>query len=444
MAENQQITIPYRPRPLQRTFHSECRRFSVAVCHRRFGKTVMAINWLLKEILTCPQSSAQGAYIAPTYGAAKRIAWVMLRDYAGVIPGVKFNEAELRCDLPDGKRIWLLGAENPDSLRGMRLDAAVLDEYADMNARLYPEIVRPALSDFGTGKCLWIGTPRGENQFKEIYDHAQLQIEAGKEDWYAMRFPASETGVLLDAELEEARATMDESQYLQEFEVSWAAAKIGSYFASQLDTIDLAGQIGTIPWEPQLPVYTAWDLGMSDSTFIWYFQILARENVVRVINCYESDGEGLHHYIKELKSQPYTYEKHYFPHDVMVRELGTGHSRYETLMGLGVRPTVVAKLSLQDGIEAIRATIPRCYFDRGNCSSGLKSLRHYHRQFNDRTNSWKDRPNHDWSSHSVDSFRYLCVGLRDGEGNESLQTMARTGRLSDGRKLVSEAVSGGF
>ncbi len=441
---DQKIIIPYSPRPLQREFHAGCKRFNVAVCHRRFGKTVMAINWLLKEILTCAHPRAQGAYIAPTYGAAKRIAWVMLRDYAGVIPGVKFNEAELRCDLPDGKRIWLLGAENPDSLRGLRLDAAVLDEYADMNARLYPEIVRPALSDFGTGKCLWIGTPRGENQFKEIYDHAQGQVENGSDEWYAMRFPASETGVLLEKELIEARATMDESQYLQEFEVSWAAAKIGSYFASQLDSIDLNGQIGQIPWEPQLPVYTSWDLGMSDSTAIWYFQVLARENAVRVIGCYEADGEGLHHYIKELQAQPYTYAKHYFPHDVMVRELGSGNSRYETLMALGVRPTVVAKLSLQDGIEAIRSTIPKCYFDRGNCADGLKSLRHYHRQFNDRTGSWKDRPNHDWSSHYTDSFRYACVGLRDGEGNESIQNIARSGRLSDGRRVVTEAVRGGF
>ena len=136
----------------------------------------MAINWLLREVLTCEHPRAQGAYIAPTYGAAKRIAWVMLRDYAGVIPGVRFNEAELRCDLPDGRRIWLLGAENPDSLRGLRLDACCLDEYADMNARLFPEIVRPALSDFGTGKCLWIGTPRDENQFKEIYDIALKEM----------------------------------------------------------------------------------------------------------------------------------------------------------------------------------------------------------------------------------------------------------------------------
>ena len=429
MVKPNKITIPYKPRPLQAEFHEKAKRFSVAVCHRRFGKTVMAVNWLLKGILSSSRERAQGAYIAPTYGAAKRIAWVMLRDYAGVIPGVKFNEAELRCDLPDGRRMWLLGAENPDSLRGMRLDFACLDEYADMNSRLFPEIVRPALSDFGDGQCLWIGTPRGENQFKEIYDTAQRMMEAGDPEWFAMLFPASKTGVLAEKELEAARATMDESQYLQEFEVSWAAALIGSYYAKQLDSIDLAGQIGRVPWEPNLPVTTAWDLGIADSTAVFFVQQAKHENYVRVIDYFEDTGEGLHHYIKELQSRPYTYDRHLFPHDVMVRELGSGHSRYETLMNLGVRPTVVPKLTVQDGIEAVRGLIPRCYFDRGNVSEGLKHLRHYHRQFNDRTGDWKDKPNHDKSSHACDAFRYLAVGLREDMG-DSVRMAARTGRMN--------------
>lgn len=436
MAEPNVLRIPYKPRKLQKFFHNRSTRFSVAVCHRRFGKTVMAINWLLREILSSDQSRAQGSYIAPTYSAAKRIAWVMLREYAGVIPGVKFNEAELRCDLPDGRRIWLLGAENPDSLRGLRLDACVLDEYADMNARLYPEIVRPALSDFGTGKCLWIGTPRGANQFKEIYDYAIERMEAGDDEWYAMRFPASETGVLEQKELDAARATMDESQYLQEFEVSWSAALVGAYFAQQLDLADTDGRIGTFPYEPNLDVTVAFDLGVADSTAVWFVQQLPRERVVRVIDYYEESGEGLHHYIKILRERPYTYNKFLFPHDVMVRELGSGSSRYEMLQSLGVRPSIVPKLSVQDGIEAVRALLPRCYFDRGACAEGLKALRHYHRQFNDRTNDWKDRPNHDWSSHAADAFRYLAVGLHDDDGG-AMNMAARTGRLPGGVTVIA-------
>ena len=117
------------------------------------------------------------------------------------------------------------------------------------------------LSDYGDGTCLWIGTPRGENQFKEIYDHAIKRMEKADGEWYAMRFPASETKVLAQEELDAAKATMDESQYLQEFEVSWSAALIGAYYASQLDSADLAGRIGSCPWEPNLEVFTSWDLG---------------------------------------------------------------------------------------------------------------------------------------------------------------------------------------
>ena len=428
--------IPYSPRHLQHQFHERSRRFNVAVCHRRFGKTVMAINWLLREVLECPHRNAQGAYVAPTYGAAKRIAWQMLREYAGAIPGAKFNEAELRCDLPGGERIWLLGAENPDSLRGMRLDAAVLDEYADMNARLYPEIIRPALSDFGTGRCLWIGTPRGDNQFKEIYDIAVGRVEAGDKEWLAMRFPASETGIIAQSELDAARSTMDESQYQQEFECSWSAAMVGAYYAAALDIGDRDGRITGVPWEPNLEVTVSFDLGIADSTAIWFCQQLPRENAVRVIDYYEESGKGLHHYVKILKERPYTYGRHLFPHDVMVRELGSGSSRYEILQSLGIRPSVVAKLGIADGVEAVRALLPRCWFDRGNCGEGLKALRHYHRQFNDRTGDWKDRPTHDWSSHACDSFRYLAVGLR-GDTSGGLSQAARTGRLPGGGAVVA-------
>jgi|TARA_Y100000310_G_scaffold250498_1_gene256738 hypothetical protein len=418
-------------------FHNAAKRFSVAVCHRRFGKTVMAVNWLLREIISHPRERSQGAYIAPTYSAAKRIAWVMLREYAGVLPGVKFNEAELRCDLPDGRRIWLLGAENPDSLRGLRLDACSLDEYADMNRRLFPEIVRPALSDFGDGKCLWIGTPRGENQFKDIYDHAMACMEAGDPEWFAMRFPASETGILPLGELEAARATMEQSQYDQEFEVSWSAALVGAYWSALLDAADTDGRIGSVPWEPNLEVHTAWDLGIADSTAVFFYQVYRGDPGIRVIDYYEASGEGLHHYISELKNKPYVYGRHHFPHDVMVRELGSGMSRYEILQGLGVRPHVVPKLPLPDGIEAVRAIIPRCHFDRGNCGEGLKKLRAYHRKFDQRTNDWKDRPAHDANSHAADAFRYLALGVRDGGSLEDYSLMARTGRTARGGPVVA-------
>ena len=431
----QNVTIPYTPRPLQSRFHDSAKRFNVAVCHRRFGKTVMAINHLLKDVLLCPHPRAQGAYIAPTYTAAKRIAWSYLREYAGVIPGVRFNEAELRCDLPDDRRIYLLGGDSADNLRGLFLDSVCLDEFADMNSRLYPEVIRPAVSD-REGKVLTIGTPRGSNQFKDMYDHAREREEAGDPDYYTMLFKASETGILKDEELESARAIMDESQYQQEFECSWSAALVGSYYGAALDLAETDNRVTNVPYDPNLKVSVSFDLGVADSTAIWFCQEYPRTGEVRLIDYYEASGEGLHHYVKELNNRPYHYDKFLFPHDIMVRELGSGSSRYEMLTGLGMRPSVVAKLKVQDGIEAVRALLPRCWFDRKRCAQGLKYLRGYHRAWDARRNDWRSRPNHDASSHSADSFRYLAVGLRDGDNNDDIKSMSRSQHLADGRPVI--------
>ena len=433
----QNITIPYTPRPLQMQFHNAAKRFNVAVCHRRFGKTVMAINWLLKEILTCQKPRAQGAFIAPTFSQAKRVAWGMLREYAGVIPGVKFNEAELRCDLPDGRRIYLLGAESGsvDNLRGLFLDACVMDEYADQNSRLYPEVIRPAIAD-RLGSVLWIGTPRGDNQFREIYDFCREKEGEGNKDYFTMLFKASETGILDADELVAARQIMDESQYQQEFECSWSAALVGSYYGAALDLAETDNRVTSVPFDPNLKVSVSFDLGVADATAIWFCQEYNRTGEVRLIDYYEASGEGLHHYVKELNNRPYNYERFYFPHDIMVRELGSGSSRYEMMLGLGVRPTVVAKLKVQDGIEAVRSLLPRCYFDRTRCAQGLKYLRGYHRSWDARRNDWRDRPNHDHTSHSADSFRYLAVGLRDADEDDTIRLMSRTQKMGDGRPVI--------
>ena len=403
----------------------------------------MAINHLLRDVLLCRRPRPQGAYIAPTYTAAKRIAWAYLREYAGVIPGVNFNEAELRCNLPDDRRIYLLGGDSVDALRGLALDSVILDEFADMNSRLYPEVIRPALAD-RFGKCMWIGTPRGDNQFKEIYDYAREQEEAEHKDWFTMLFKASETNILDQAELDAARETMDESQYQQEFECSWTAALVGSYFGQALDLAETDGRVTNVPYDPNLKVSVSFDLGVADSTAIWFYQEYPRTGEIRLIDYYEASGEGLHHYARELNNRPYHYNKFLFPHDIMVRELGSGSSRYEMMLGLGIRPTVVAKLTVQDGIEAVRGMLPRCWFDRKRCAQGLKMLRAYHRSWDARRNDWRDRPNHDHSSHAADAFRYLAVGLRDADDNDAYKNMSRLQRLSDGRPVVSNDYADSF
>ena len=404
-----QINIPYSPRPLQKELHEavSATRWSVVVCHRRFGKTVMAINHLLRDAILTDKTNPRYAYIAPTYRQAKAVAWDYLKQFAEAVPMVRFHETELRCDLPNGARIQLLGAENPNSLRGIYLDGAVLDEMADMPESLFPEIIRPALSD-RKGWALFIGTPRGHNAFFDLYDAAQ-----GQKDWYTKVFRASETGILDNEELQAARAMMSEDQFQQEFECSWVANVPGAIFGKELQEAQEKGRISAVPYDPAYRVDTYWDLGVGDSTAIWFAQNVGRS--VHIIDYYEARGEGLPHYASVLQQRGYLYGRHNAPHDIEVRELGSGKSRRETAWDLGINFQVVPKLPLEDGIHAAQMIIPRCWFDKDTCKAGLEALRHYHRAYNERTRSFRATPVHDWASHAADAFRYLAVGIKENK-----------------------------
>ena len=439
--------IPYAPRPLQRRFHEERTRFCVLLCHRRFGKTVAAVNELIREALRQGKPDWRAAYAAPFLGQDKAVAWDYCRRFAGAVPGTRFLESELLCQLPNGARIRLLGTENANALRGLYLDDLVLDEPADMEREVWSQIFRPMLAD-RQGRALFCGTPRGTGNL--LHDVWQ---EAGADSsglWSRFRFPASATGHLPRAELEAARRAMEESEYQQEFECSFAAALRGAYYAALLDEAENAGRIASLEPDPALPVHTAWDLGMDDATAIWFFQAEA-SGVWRMLDYYEASGEGLAHYarILALKAQPagaqappdlpglagrgFVYGWHIAPRDIRVRELGTGQSRLECASALGIRFSVAPGLPLADGIDAVRRRIPRLWFDARHCAAGVKALRAYRRQ-------WRQGeatgPRHDWTSHAADALRYAVTGFRPASG-ASLPGRARTGYdvFGEGRVL---------
>jgi len=384
----------------------DANRFNVLVCHRRFGKTVCAINHLLKRAIEEQKPNPRLAYVAPTYRQAKNVAWDYLKQFSEEIPGTRYHETELRCDLPNGARISLLGAENPNSLRGIYLDFAVMDEVADMPANIFPEVIRPALSD-RKGSAAFIGTPQGHNYFHDLWEAA-----ATTKGWQRKIYKASATGIVDDDELEAAKATMTEDQYNQEFECSWVANVPGSVYGKELQDADDAGRITSVPHIGDHRVDTYWDLGMHDYTAIWFIQNVGRGDI-HVIDYYQNQGEGLPHYARVMDEKNYLYGNHYGPHDLEVRELGTGKSRREAAHGLGINFRTVPRLPIEDGIHAARLLIPRVYFDRDNCREGLEALRHYHRAYNERTRQFRDKPVHDWSSHAADAFRTAAIGLQN-------------------------------
>ncbi len=400
------IDIGYTPRPLQKNLHAmlDTNRFNVVVAHRRFGKTVCMINHMIKRAIEETRPNPRLHYVSPTYRQSKLVAWDYLKTFTSGIPGTKYHETELRCDLPTGARITLLGAENPSSLRGIYSDFVVMDEVASMPESIFPEIIRPALSD-RKGSCAFISTPQGHNYFFELWEAA-----ASNKGWARAMYKASDTGIVDDDELEAARATMTESQYLQEFECSFVANVPGSVFGKELQAADDKERITSVPYDPRFRVDTYWDLGMHDYTSIWFTQEVGRGEV-HVIDYYENRGEGLPHYASMLDHKEYLYGNHYGPHDLEVRELGTGKSRREMAYELGIAFRTVSRIPVEDGIHAVRMLIPRCYFDRDNCRQGLEALRHYHRAWSERNRTFRDQPVHDWSSHAADAFRTMAVGM---------------------------------
>ena len=396
------IVIPYKPREHQKAVHNKLKRFNVLVCHRRFGKTVLCINELLKRAMQNTLTRPRYYYLAPTYSMAKRTAWDYVKEYTGVLPDVQYHETELRADLPNGARIQLLGCERPDSLRGLYIDGVVLDEVAQMPPRLWTEVIRPALSD-RNGFMIAIGTPQGHNSFHKLYDHALHQ----ENDWYAETFKASETDIISELELNEAKALMPEEVYQSEFECSFDSASIGSIYAKGLNKAEEDKRITKVPYELGIKVNTYWDLGMADKTAIWFVQ--QKGSAFHIIDYFEDSGESLEYYTTVLDEKKYIYDTHYLPHDAQVRELGTGVSRVETAQSLGMRTSIVPKLSIDDGINAVRMVLSRCWFDHEKTKHGLDALRQYRWATNER-GELKNKTVHDWTSHAADAFRYFAVG----------------------------------
>ncbi len=399
------IVIPYKPRELQNFLHKKIdkHRFNVLVLHRRAGKTVMMINHMLRSALMNPLPNSRYAFLSPTFKQGKATAWDYIKTYAGKIPGTKFNESELRCDLPNGARITILGAENDQALRGIFLDGCVFDETQSIKPTIFPEIIRPALAD-RKGWCVFIGTPKGRNYFYELYEQAKEN-----KDWFSCVFKASDTKILDDEELKAAQEVMSKDLYEQEFECSFQAAITGSYYGHIIESLAKEGRVGDVPYDDNLDVETWWDLGLNDSTSIWFAQRYKGE--IRLIDYYENSGFGLDHYIDIIDQKGYDYSKHIAPHDIKVRELGNmGKSRLESALELGIAFEVAPKVSIEDGIEAVRKELTNCWFDKNKCKTAIEYLKAYQKRWDDKNQCFRNKPLHNFASHCADSFRTGIVG----------------------------------
>ena len=345
----------------------------------------------------------RGGYIAPLYKQAKRISWQYFKNYTRLIPGVKYNEAELRIDVPPDRQIQLFGADSPHDLRGGYFDSVVIDEFAHVNPILWGQIIRPSLSD-RQGFAMLIGTPFGRsNQFKQFYDRA-----GNLPGWFRTRLAWQDTGVIPDEEIAAIRSETEPEEFAQEYEVSWSAAIKGAFYGRQMQIAEDDGRITGVPYDSALPVFTSWDLGIRDYTVVLFWQVLGSQ--VRMIDAEMFTSTGLPDIIAALRKKPYQfYKRHFAPHDIRVRELGSGQSRYEIAQKLGIEFTICPNHHVHDGITSFRSMIGRCWFDETNCFDVIEALRVYRTEFDEDKKTFKLSPVHDWSSHPADACRVFAI-----------------------------------
>lgn len=368
-------------------------------------------------------------YIFPTYSQAKKVIWDSITnegkrilDYFPKDLVLQLNSQEMKIRMMSkngGTSLFqLIGSDNYDSLMGTNPRGCVFSEYALQDPLAY-QYIRPILTANG-GWALFISTPRGKNHLWALY-----QLSKESPDWFSYKLTIDDTRHIPEEEIEKEKreGLMSDDMIQQEYYTSFDMGIEGSYYSKYIDRCKRDGKISIVPWESAFKVHTAWDIGIRDQTSIIFFQNIGQ--TLRIIDCYEKSKEGLEHYAEVLMNKPYLYGTHIAPHDIRVKEWGSGITRWEKARQLGIDFTVAPNYHITDGIEAARTLFSKIWIDEEKCSDLVKALENYRQEYNSKKKVYLPRPLHDWSSHYADAFRYLAVALpktHDGLSAEELET----------------------
>lgn len=434
---NKFIARDYQRPLVEAFFEGKLRRY-LAIWPRRSGKDIVGFNLIFRAALN---KVGTYFYVFPTFSSGRRILWdAISNDGTRILEFLpkelidSRNEQLMRIRLVNGSVIQIVGSDNYDnSLVGTNAKGMIFSEYSLQDERCYA-FSRPILTA-NDGFALFLSTPRGKNHLFTMYEIAKQS-----KDWFLSKLTIDDTQhiPLHEIEKEKASGEMSEDLIQQEYYTSFEMGVEGSYYSKYLDKMRVKGQISTVPWESSFKVYTAWDLGVRDSTCIIFFQIIGQ--TCRIIDSYENNKEGLEHYIKVIESKPYLYGKHIAPHDIKVQEFGSGITRIEKARQLGIKFTIADDVSIVDGIEAVRSAFSKIWIDDQNCKSLIKALENYRQEYDVKKKVYKSHPLHNWASHFADCMRYLCISLpktRDGVTPEELDKRYREALYGSNANLPS-------
>lgn len=367
-------------------------------------------------------------YCLPTFRQAKLVIFDSITNdgkrFLDFIPRElikSINSQELKVALNNGSIIQFIGSDSYDtSLVGTNPRMVIMSEYALADPRAY-YFIRPILNANG-GTMIILSTPRGKNSLWELYNIAKNNPE----EWFCSKLTLQDTQHISWDEIQKEiqAGEISEDLAMQEYFCSFDIGIEGAYYAKYIDKMRVNHQIGDVPWEPGFKVDTAWDIGVRDSTAIIFFQKIGQ--TIRIIDCYEKSKEGLEHYAKVISNKPYNYGKHWAPHDIAVKEFGSGLSRLEKARQLGLKfetrdngaRSALPMISLEDGIEACRSSFAKMWIDDQRCAPLIKALENYRQEYDTKRKVYRDKPLHDFNSHFADAFRYLVLSLsrtKDGQ-----------------------------
>lgn len=414
----------WRPRPYQLPAWSYLEnggRHAELIWHRRSGKDEVALH---RTACAAFERVAGYWHMLPEYAQARKAIWDAVNPHTGrrrideAFPHElrqTTREHEMQIVFRNGSVWQVVGSDNFNKLVGSTPAGVVYSEWALANpsARAY---IRPILAE-NNGWQLFITTPRGRNHAHKTYEAAKKTTGS-----FAQRLTALETGVFTAEQLAAERAAyiaefgadMGSALFEQEYMCSFDAAIFGAYYGQQVRDAEQQDRITTVDADPALKTFTAWDLGYSDDTAIWWFQVVRGE--IHVIDYHASSGLEFDDYAEIVSGKPYRYATHYLPHDARAKTLA---SRGKSIQEMAWKAfgtanvRIVPQLSVQDGIQAARAMFPRCWFDETRCADGIEALRQYQREWDDEKKAFRETPRHDWTSHPADAFRMLAVAWRE-------------------------------
>jgi len=403
------------------TFLQEGGKRAMAVWHRRAGKDEICLH---HSAVSAWKRVGNYWHCLPEYGQARKAIWTAVNPHTGrrrideAFPEAmraNTNDHEMFIRFKNGSTWQLIGSDRFDATVGSGVAGVTYSEWALANPSAWA-YHRPIVEE-NNGWAAFITTPRGRNHAHAMFQHAERTP-----GWFCERLTAIDTGTLTSTQLQEALeeyqalygADVGEAQFRQEYLCDWHAAILGAFYAREMKDVRDEGRVAPVQAIPGEPVHRAWDLGVGDDTSIWWFQ--PRGSQISILDHYAASGVGLEHYAGVIearhKEHGWRHGDDYVPHDAKIKEWGSGRTRVETMQAMGLRPLLVPHHSLDDGINAVRRTLPLCVFHPRTETGGLDALEQYRREWDDDKKAFRANAVHDWTSHPADAFRYLSMAWR--------------------------------